>query len=250
MFDSGSRKLVDWPVSGVFQRNIVFSTITTTIASFNGGNWTCSSLVSSADVDKDGTGNDNVRCTDPRFSSVSGKNFHLASGSPAIDSATGTGLPSGRTTSINNPVASLHGFPSYADNVPMTGSAWDLGMAEVPIAGLSASVTLSDPSPTGPGNVTVTLATSAQVVQVPLLTFVASDNLPHTILLSGSLPGTTFTGTFMVDGSVPDGVGTFVLPTGSLVDGGGNTGNTLVGASQTLIDKAPPSVPTNLRFGG
>jgi hypothetical protein len=248
MFDSASRKLMDWASSGIFQRNIVFSNTTSTVVSFNGGSWNCSSLIATADIDRDGSGNDFVRCVDPLFVSVSAKNIHLASGSPAIDAGTTIGLPPVRSASINNVLAGTHGFPSYADSVPLSGLAWDIGAVEMPTGSVSGSIVLSDPSPTAAGSVTVTLTTSVMVVQLPsLLTFVASDSSTHPIILNGSVPGAVFTGTFLVNSTVPDGLGTFVLPAGSLVDSSGKSGNSIVTGSQTLIDKTAPLAPSGLR---
>jgi hypothetical protein len=247
MFDSQSRKVVNWSAGGVFQRNIVYSGTTGTVVSFKGANWTCGSLVATADVDGDGSANDTVRCVDPRFVSLAGRDFHLASGSPAIDAATAIGLPAVRTASINNALAGRHGFPSYADNVPLSGLGWDIGAVEVPVATVTASIVLSDPSPTGSGNVTVTLTTSVPVIQLPgPLTFTASDGSTRSIVLTGAVPGTVFAGTLVVDQTVPDGTGRFSLPLNNLVDATGSRGSTIVSGAETLIDK-PPAAPANLR---
>ena len=251
MYDSGSRQLVSWGGTGVFQNNLVFSTTTGNILSFNGTSWSCPGVLASADIDRDGTSNDKNRCVDPVFvpSALQNKDFHLASLSPSIDGGTSTGMPSGRTSSINNTLAAAHGFPSYADNVLMRGTAWDIGAVEYGVS-LSATVVLSDPSPTAPGSVTVTLRTSAPVVVVPApLTFQESDGSSKSIVLSGIVPGAVFTGVFIVDSTVADGLGTFVLPTDALVDSSGNKSNVISAGAQTLIDKTPPSAPQNLHLG-
>ena len=115
---------------------------------------------------------------------------------------------------------------------------------------MTASLSLSDPSPTAAGTVTVTLVTSVPVVSLPgPLTFHESDNTTTLVNLSGSVPGTTFSGVFLVNSTVADGLGTFSLPINNLVDGLGNAGNAIVTGAQTLIDKVPPSTPQNLHFG-
>lgn len=253
MYDSGSRKQVRWPAGGTFQNNFVFAFANTTgtLVDFNGRSFSCTQLLPTADIDGDGVGNDKVRCVDPLFVSVANRDVHLGSLSPAIDAGTSTGMPAGRTASMNNTVAGAHGWPSYADNRPMSGSAWDVGALEFWTgAAVTASLTLSDPSPTAAGTVTVTLTTSAPVVQLPgVLTFTESDGSTTTIPLSGTVPGSTFTGTLVVNSSIAEGLGTFSLPVGSLVDGSGNLGNTIVSGAQTIIDMTPPSAPANLRLG-
>jgi len=128
--------------------------------------------------------------------------------------------------------------------------AWDIGAAESAAGAVTGSISLSDPSPTAAGNVTVTLVTSAPVVQLPgPITFVAINGSVRSIVLIGTVPGTIFSGTLLVDSTVPDGLGTFELPLGNLVDGSGNSGNTIVSGSQTLIDETAPLRPSNLRSG-
>lgn len=251
MYDSGSRKQVRWLVGGTFQNNLVFANTTGTLVDFNGRSFNCSQLLPTVDIDGDGVASDKVRCVDPLFVSVANRDVHLGSLSLAIDGGTSSGMPSGRTASMNNTVAGAHGWPSYTDNRPKSGSAWDMGALEFWTgAAVTASLTLSDPSPTAAGTVTVTLTTSTAVVQLPgVLTFTGSNGSTTTIPLSGAVPGSTFTGAFVVNSSVAEGVGTFSLPVGSLVDGSGNQGNAIVSGAQTTIDMTPPSAPANLRLG-
>jgi hypothetical protein len=253
MYNSISQKVVDWAGSGIFQYNVVYSPSTGTMVGFNGRTFGCSGVTLSSDIDGDGVGNDNNRCLNPGFVAPSAYDFHLLVASPAINTGTSQGLPASRTSSINNRIASAHGFPAYTDNLPMSGTAWDIGAVEYGTgagAGPTASVALSDPSPTGPGNLTVSITTSTPVVQLPgSLSFLESDGTIKTITLSGTVPGSVFTGTILVDSTVADGPGTFSLPANSLVDSLGNRGNSIVSGSQTIIDKSPPSSPKNLRFG-
>ena len=158
-------------------------------------------------------------------------------------------MPSIRSTDINNTLASIHGLPYYADNLPLSGLAWDIGATEVGTVAPTASIALSDPSPTVAGNVIVTVTTSVPVVQLPgPLTFLEMDGTSKLIVLSGSIPGAIFTGTLVVDNSVSDGMGTFSLPIGNLVGALGNTGNVISSGAQTLIDETPPRAVTNLHI--
>jgi len=247
LYDSGAKQLVSWPPTGKFQNNLVYSKATGTLVSFNGLSWSCNGLSAASDVDGDGVSNDNVRCLDPGFRSVASNDFHLLIGSPAIDAGTSNGMPVGKTASIYNTLADAHGLPSYADNLALRGTAWDQGATEFG-GGPTASISLSDPSPTAPGNVTVTLSTSVPVVGVPgPLVFLESDGTTSTITLTGT--GSVFTGVFVVNSTVSDGTGTFSLPLNNLVDSSGNRGNAIVSGAQTTIDKTPPGSPQNLRLG-
>ena len=223
MYDQGDKQMVYWPAADTFTNNVVISKTrgaASTLVGFNGTNFFCSTLTNLGATNK---------CSDPAFVDPNGNDFHLLSTSPAIDAGTSIGMPTGRSTSINNTLASLYGLPSYAENRSMSGSAWDVGASE--FGGSSAPtarVTLGDPSPTAAGNVTVTLTSSVPVTSVPgPLSFLESDGTTTTISLAGSTPGSTFTGVFIVDSSVADGQGTFSLPANALVDMTGNRGNTI-----------------------
>jgi len=248
MYRTNSEALIRWPIPGVFQNNLVYSPGGGTLVSFNGRSFTCSGLVSTADIDGDGSGNDQVRCQDPLFMATAGRDYHLRSGSPAVDAGTFTGLPAGRTSSINNTLASSHGLPSYADNISLNGSSWDIGATEGIGGAVTASIQLSDPSPTTAGTVTVTLTTSLAVVNIPVgLTLTESDSSTKSIILSGSVPGTSFAGTLVVDTTVADGMATFSLPLNSLLSTTGLSGNTIALGRQVMIDKTPPAAPVNVR---
>ncbi|HXU11022.1 MAG TPA: right-handed parallel beta-helix repeat-containing protein [Candidatus Binatia bacterium] len=252
LYDSGAKQVLTWPAAATFQNNLVYSTASGNVTSVNGRSWSCGGLTTSVDADGDGTANDNVKCADPKFSLLSGNDFHLLIGSPAIDAGTATGLPAGRTASINNTLAAAHGLPVYSDNLARAGSAWDAGAVEYGgVSAPAATITLSDPSPTAAGNVTLTLTTSVSVVVLPgPLTFLESDGTSSkTVVLTGALPGSVFTGTFVVDTAVADGPGSFSLPLNSLVDALGNRGNAISSGGQTTIDKTPPNAPQNLRTG-
>lgn len=99
------------------------------------------------------------------------------------------------------------------------------------------------------GSWSVTLIANRSVVNVPTpLTFRDSSGATVAVTLSGTVPGTTFTGTMVVGTGMPDGAGTFSLATGALVDTSGGSGNSITQGSQAVVDKTPPSVPANLIF--
>lgn len=250
-YDSGAKQLVNWPMAGVFQNNLVYSTSSGTLVSINGRSFGCGSLIPAADIDGDGTINDGVRCANPQFRSVSARDFHLTPGSLAIEAGTGTGMPAGRTTSLNNSLAGRVALPPYADNTAKQGVNWDVGAIEYFTAGPTAAITLTDPSPTAAGSVGLTLTTSVSVVSIPAaLSFLDSGGGSKVVLLSGTVPGNVFTGSLVVDSTVADGLGTFQLAPGSLVDAQGNSGNQITAGGQTLIDKTPPAAPSNVTVGG
>ncbi|UCE06027.1 MAG: hypothetical protein JSW07_20965, partial [bacterium] len=125
------------------------------------------------------------------------------------------------------------------------------GWAKVTLVGnssqLTAAITLSDPTPTKAGSHTVTLVTSTNVVKIPTpLIFEESDGTTTTINLTGSVPGTVFTGTFVVDNSVADGIGSFSLLPGALEAELGNISNTIISGASVKIDKTAPVKPIGL----
>jgi parallel beta-helix repeat protein len=112
----------------------------------------------------------------------------------------------------------------------------------------TASIVLSDPSPTKAGQVQVILTTSNVVTKLPTpLIFTESDNSTTQIDLSGSLPGDTFTGIFVVDETVADGIGYFALPADALIDVNGIKGNEINSGAFVRIDKTPPANPKNVK---
>jgi hypothetical protein len=125
LYSDGSQQLVAWTSSGVFQNNIVKSATSGTLIAFNGANKTCAQTITSADVDNDGTGNDNNKCAAPGFVNISTGDFHLKAVSNARNAGTATGMPSGRTADICNGVDLF-----YNDCEAQQGSAWDIGCDE------------------------------------------------------------------------------------------------------------------------
>ncbi|HEU5182515.1 MAG TPA: hypothetical protein VFW45_17140, partial [Candidatus Polarisedimenticolia bacterium] len=100
-----------------------------------------------------------------------------------------------------------------------------------------------------PATWSVTLLANRSLASLPTpLTFRDSSGATMLIALTGTLPGTTFTGTMVIGSAIPDGAGSFSLATGALVDTLGNTGNSIIQGSQAVVDKTPPSVPTHLIF--
>ncbi|GEM_PF-4801773 len=112
----------------------------------------------------------------------------------------------------------------------------------------TATITLSDPSPTKAGPVQVSLTTSKPVVKIPTsLIFIESDSSITKIDLSGTVPGSGFNGLFLVDDTVADGLGHFALPAEALVDENGMKGNEIKSGANIKIDKSPPSTPKNVK---
>lgn len=120
-----------------------------------------------------------------------------------------------------------------------------------PTAALSVTSAGGQPSPTRngiyqlkAGTYTVLLTTTGPVTVLPT-PLALTDNAAHVvpILMSGSIPGSQFTGTFTIGGPVVEGAATFSLPTGALNDGLGNLGNQITSGGTALIDMTPPSPP-------
>jgi hypothetical protein len=183
-------------------------------------------------------------CADPKFINAGSGDYHLSSTSPAKDGAVSTGLPSGRSTDWCN--GTTRAAVAYDDCQPLSGS-WDIGADEYSSStALTATLrvgTLTSQYVPG-GTYTITLTTSSTVASVPgPLALTESDNSTTQISLSGSLTGTTFTGTLTIDGSVADGTGSFSLPGGTITSVNGVTGTAVI------IDKTAPASPANLRPG-
>ncbi len=247
LYSSGSQRLLDWnptDPSNVFQNNLLYSATlgSGTLATWKGVNYSCSTISAIVPTDL---------CADPLFVSSSAMDFHLKSGSPAANTGSDIGMPAGRL-SIYNSLAGSHGMPSYAEGSSKIGLAWDLGVSEYGGGTPSApSAALNLPSMTPAGSFQLTLSTSVPVVQLPgPVTFQENDGTTTVIILSGSVPGSVFTGTFAVNSTVADGSGVCSLPVSNLVDQQGNLGNSITSGGTTIIEKTPPSTVNNLRFGG
>ncbi len=243
IFVKSSGSVVNSVQAATFQNNLVWNGSTSgSVGSVGGSTVTC--------------GSGGNRCGDPLFVNGSGGDFHIQAGSPAIDGGNSTAVPAGRTSDICLAIASTVGPVGYSDCQSLTGP-WDIGMDELggsSSAKPTATLSLSDPSPVAAGSVTITLTASMSLSSVPgPLTFTESDGTTDQVALSGAVPGTAFSGVLTVDTTVADGVGVFSLPTGSLVSTTGTTGETItsvngVAGAAILIDKTPPTTPTNLRF--
>jgi hypothetical protein len=129
-YSSGSVKQVNWTdttSSNKFEYNLVVTSANPAVTWLN-TNRACSAISAA------GTGNiDN--CPSPVFVNSGSNDFHIQSTSPAKDAGTATGMPSGRTTDINNTVADDHGLVSYADANIQVGAAWDIGIDEFSTGG-------------------------------------------------------------------------------------------------------------------
>jgi hypothetical protein len=193
-------------------------------------------------------------CADPKFVNSAGGDFHLTALSPAKDVALNTGIPSGRTADICN--ALPRSQVSYDDCQALTGS-WDIGADEYG-APATITATLSIGNLTSQyvpgGTYTLLLNASAPVISIPgPITLTEADASTVQVSLSGTIPGTVFTGTLSVTSSVAEGPALFSLPAGSLTSstGQGNTitsVNGILGAS-IIVDRTPPASPVGLRLG-
>lgn len=260
MYDGGSQQLIRWSPPGPtnqFDNNLFYSVGRSTscvsncsVAQISGASFTCAQIVAAADLDRDGLPGDGNLCVNPAFASLSGLDLHLSLNSPAINVGTDSGMPPARTTSLNNALAGLHGLPNYGDNAAMV-TVWDMGALEYTgPATPTANLVLSDLTPTAAGSVTVTLTTSVPVVLLPgPLTFLESDGSSTSVSLTGAVPGSVFVGTFLVNSTVADGLGTFSLPVDNLVNATGGKGNAIITGRQTVIDQTAPAAPTSVRIG-
>jgi hypothetical protein len=98
------------------------------------------------------------------------------------------------------------------------------------------------------GTYTLILTSSVNIVSLPgTLIFTDSAGGQVPILLTGSIPGSVFTGTMTVGTAVAEGNGSFALALAALKDGLGNTGNQITSGRAALVDRTPPAAPTGLR---
>ncbi|MFQ5771627.1 MAG: PKD domain-containing protein [bacterium] len=112
----------------------------------------------------------------------------------------------------------------------------------------TASIRLSDPSPTKGGIIEVTLSCSRNLVNVPNpLILTESDNTLTTIKLNGQVPGAVFMGQLLIDNTVAEGWSQFSLPDEALVAENGVKGNQITRGSVIMIDKTSPSKPRLIR---
>jgi hypothetical protein len=119
---SSAAQVISFSPDEEFVNNLVYSTDGGTIATLCGGTYTC------ANINTLQTGN---MCSDPIFESAGTFDYHIQAWSPAKDRGTATGMPLPHTASINNLITSARGLPQYADNVPLTDGAWDIGATEI-----------------------------------------------------------------------------------------------------------------------
>jgi hypothetical protein len=138
------------------------------------------------------------------------------------------------------------------DNVSYayTGQAPDLGAIEYNL-GLppTSSVRLSQPPSRTAQRIEVTVTTSKTVIKNPSpLYLVESDASFIQISLAGKVPGNTFSGKLLLDQTVAEGQGYFVLTHQALVDELGFCGNEITEGQRVQIDRMSPSIPINVRF--
>jgi len=111
----------------------------------------------------------------------------------------------------------------------------------------TAAITCNPSPVTENTEVAVTLEASEDLIQVPTpLTITFSDDSTLDITLTGTVLGSTFTGSFTVTDEAPDGLATFSLTAGALVDLNDNTGNKITSGETILIDRVHPPTPSTL----
>ncbi|MBN1351288.1 right-handed parallel beta-helix repeat-containing protein [candidate division KSB1 bacterium] len=135
---------------------------------------------------------------------------------------------------------------------PFDGAAPDIGAYEFfTQQPLTAIVSTSKPSPAPDGSIQVSIMTSIAVTRIPSpLLFIESDATITSISLVGAVPGSSFSGEFLINEQVAEGIGHFALQEDALVDDAGNTGNQIIAGNTLRIDRTPPDIPMNLRLGG
>jgi len=191
--------LVDSPTGvnpGTLANNVAWGGQTSgQIGNLNGASYNCSTDPA-------------TKCADPAFVNAGANNYHIQTSSPAKNAGTTSGMPSGRTSDINNTIASAHGLPAYNDGTTIQNGVWDIGADEIPWPTLTISKSDS-PDPVNTGyNLTYTLSYhntgAADATGVTI-----SDTIPtHTTFYSatngGSLSGSVVTwsiGTVAAGGS-------------------------------------------------
>ena len=112
----------------------------------------------------------------------------------------------------------------------------------------TAMISLRDSLPVSSGIVNVTLTTSTAVVKSPgPLYFTDAQNNIHSIALEEKEYRRVFTGAFVIDKSVAEGIGSFSLAVGALIDEAGRQGNLLTQGTILEIDRTPPARPKNIK---
>jgi len=212
-----SEQVIRWSATGEFDNNIVKSTAGGTIAAFGGTSVTCATI---------GTLQTSNVCADPLFANTASNDYHIQTTSPAKDAGKSTGMPAGRTTDINNTIASLHGFPSYADNQAQAGAEWDVGADEFS-SGSSPNMTISktdSPDPVVAGNnITYTLS-YANTGGASATNVVISDTVPTNTTFVSATAGGAFGG----------GITTWNL--GTVISGGSGTVQMVVQVASPLAN--------------
>ncbi len=120
---------------------------------------------------------------------------------------------------------------------------------------LSAAIQVNSDDPS---DLEISMTTTEPVIERPTpLIFIESDSSMTQILMTGTTPGTQFTGHLIMSEYLAEGIGIFRLPEGSLVSQLGNRSNLITQGATLNIhhpqkipvssqDILPPNRPTNL----
>jgi hypothetical protein len=201
----------------------------------SGNTWSCGTLAAGL-----GQGN---RCAAPSFANTSGApagwDLHLA----ASDSGCRDKGDRGSAEDIDR----------GARAAPVDIGADEYGSDARPVS-LTAILSITPAPPTAGGVPllraapwTVVLGASRELSMIPSgLRFLDASNRSTTVPLAGPVPGASFTGTFLVDGGIANGSGTFRLDTAALVDGLGNIGQEITSGAKATIDRTAPGSPARI----
>lgn len=158
-----------------------------------------------------------------------------------------TGLGAGRAY-----VYAVYGIDD-AGNIsvqPVEATFSTTGSTEDAPSVLHARIIMGDPVAQEGGRfLPIQLYTSEPVIQLPSpLLFLESDQTQTQIPLSGSLPGSHFTGLLPITAELAGGSGIFSLANGKLVNPSGEKGNLIHTGKTIAIDKIPPPAPANFKI--
>ncbi|MBN1781759.1 hypothetical protein JW948_11575 [bacterium] len=131
-----------------------------------------------------------------------------------------------------------------------TFNTLDIPQPNVVLRELNAVVLTSPPVRLSNGMKTMSfqLTTTAPVSELPPpITMVESDGSMTQIPVTGSVPGTQFTGTLIIDSSIAHGEATLLLQEGSLMDSNGNPcSSSILTGSTVFMDQQAPVRPQAL----
>jgi parallel beta-helix repeat protein len=95
----------------------------------------------------------------------------------------------------------------------------------------------------------IQLTTSEDVIQIPTpLIMTESDGSQTNIMMDGTLPGKSFSGSVTINETIAEGLAKFTLPDNSLVNAVQATGKDILNGGTIKIDKTPPTIPMSVKI--